>query len=105
MKSSRIEGRKAPEQSRSKNKEIAELKRENHRIKRELARLRKQVIYLLDVRGEPDGEESSDERTNLAGSKTSMPVCGECGSNQLATIDLPNGTLVVCKDCKHRRKA
>src|SRR5574338_1163694 len=97
------ESQKKPERERSQTKEISELKRENHKLKRELSRLRKQVIYLLDVHG-PDGDEPQDERpNNLAGTKESMQVCESCGSNQLATVDLPIGTLVVCKDCKHRK--
>lgn len=102
----RRESQKKPERERSQNKEISELKRENHTLKRQLGRLRKQVTYLLDVQGGgTDSDEPSDERS-LGGTKSgSLPVCDSCGSNQLATVDLPIGTLVVCKDCKHRKKA
>lgn len=96
---------KKPEQDRSKNKEISELKRENHTLKRQLSRLQKQVTKLLDVRGEPDYDEPTNEPANFAGSSIFVPVCEACGSQQLARIDLPIGALVICKDCKHRKKA
>jgi hypothetical protein len=100
----RREAHKKPEKERSTQKENNELKRENQKLRRELSRLRKQVTYLLDVRGD-GGDEPSDEHTpNLAGSNESMPVCDACGSRDLATVDLPIGTLVICKSCKHRKK-
>lgn len=103
MKTRRIEGRKSPERERSKNKEIAELKRENHKLKRELSRLRKQVGHLLDVQDSWSGPEEPTD-VNHTGGSGSGPSCDSCGGANLVTIDLPMGSLVVCKDCKHRRK-
>lgn len=103
MKNRRIEGRKAPEQERSKNKEIAELKRENHKLKRELSRLRKQVGYLLDVQDNWSGPEESPAVSNTGG-RGSTPSCDSCGGPNLVTLDLPIGALVVCRDCKHKKR-
>lgn len=100
MSLKRFEGQRKPEKERSKNKEIAELKRENQLLKRQLSRLRKQVTQLLDAQGEMELEASP-----LAKSNEVKTVCESCGGGNVVAVDLPVGRYVVCKDCKTRRRA
>lgn len=85
-------------------KEKSRLKRENKSLQRQVTRLRRQI---------DKGEESRltaqaiiEDEESIAAQEGAAPGggCGECGSHNLVEFPLPSGTLLVCKDCKSRKK-
>lgn len=86
-------------------KEKSRLKRENGALKRQIARLRRQVDKVEETRLTAQVI-IEDEQESIAAQEGAAPGggCGECGSHDLVRIPLPSGTLVVCKDCKARKK-
>ncbi len=79
-------------------KELADLKKQNHSLKRTVARLNKQINKLMDSNSGPEAE---DEMTTTA---ISGPVCPACASTDIRTLKLSNFTLTVCKSCDFKIK-
>lgn len=80
----------------SKNKIIAQLKRENHHLQREVARLTKELSKIIE---QCSGVEAEAEPQPL---ETAPPVgCPQCGGN-LTHVSLPFGILVACQ-CGYRK--
>lgn len=81
-----------------KNKELIDVKRENNQLKRQIARLTKQLSKALDANGEPV-EESPAPAVVVA-----RPKCEACQSLNIKSVKMPTSTLVVCKSCGWRKK-
>lgn len=75
--------------------EYYEIRKENQKLKRENARLRKS-FQKYDVKIEK--EESFEEVKIPQG-----PVCINCKSNNLQSLLIGTKNIIICKDCKVRR--
>lgn len=86
-------------------KEKSRLKQENKSLKKQITRLRRQVDKVEDSRltAQVILEEEQESMALLEGAVPGGG-CGECGSHNLVEFPLPSGTLLVCKDCKARKK-
>lgn len=83
-----------------------EIKQENHKLKRLVARLQKSVQKMegdLGVLAEVE-EEPKDQGLNQPKfEKPPKLVCGNCGSDALNVFKSSSGkSLVVCRECKER---
>jgi formate dehydrogenase maturation protein FdhE len=87
----------------SKNKIIAELKKENHTLQRKVAKLQKYLQKALDSstfvkEDKEDIQEASSVPENVDG-------CPVCGSNEIASLKVPSGSVIkMCKNCTWRKK-
>lgn len=104
-KRNRLVQHKSQREDVSPLKENRTLKQENKSLKRQLSKMRKQMGKMIDshmtikqmVDEEPP-ETMAGESPQLAGG------CEACSSTNLASIQMPTGTLTVCKACGHRKK-
>lgn len=90
--------RKIPEESKSNAKLISELKSENHKLRRQVKRLERQVEKglredFVDEEGDADLAERVDSRFD----------CPSCNSGMLETVNLGIKSLRVCRKCKYRQ--
>lgn len=86
----------------AKGKELSSVKKENTQLKRQVARLTKQLTRALDT--SPSEEvDDTNVREHTEGQRN-QPKCEACPSRNLKSVKIPNGTLVVCKDCGWRKK-
>lgn len=96
-----------PTRDERRSKEIHELKSENKRLKREVARLTKnnnknsrRVVELEEVHTEIGLESAAPPETTQLG-----PSCAECRSIDIVHFSTPSGVqLTICKDCGHKSK-
>lgn len=87
----------------AKGKELSNLKRENNHLKRQVARLTKQLTKTIDAQGEI--EEANAVIVELRPEPESgVMKCESCKSVNVKTLRMPHGVLVVCKDCHWRKK-
>jgi uncharacterized FlaG/YvyC family protein len=82
----------------AKGKELADIKRENQQLKRQVARLNKQIIKVLDAQGELD---INDPLTEVVVKRLE---CDACEGKNLKSVKMPTGLLIVCLDCGKRKK-
>lgn len=83
----------------ARGRELADLKKENRALRKQLTRLRKQLLRVMEIHNLHDsGTEEVPE-----GSPETRPTCPGCGSINLASVTLPTGVLVACKDCGRRK--
>lgn len=86
-------------------KERASLKRENKALKKQISKLRRRLQHLEETQIE--NEEIAQDDVESMGETLKVVIgdlCPNCGGANMTTIIIPNGTLHVCKDCKHRSK-
>lgn len=86
---------------KSKIKEIAELKKENHGLRRRVAKLQKYLQKALETSNAviPDPETP----TETLGPDQSK--CPQCGGHNLVQIPLPGGSVLRgCKTCGWKKK-
>lgn len=77
--------------------QVNKLRKQNAKLKRELER---RANYIVD-----DEDVPSLAETEVVEPKTnSSDGCPQCGSTNLTNIDLGAIILMVCKDCKYRKK-
>jgi septal ring factor EnvC (AmiA/AmiB activator) len=79
-------------------KELAELQRENHRLRREVARLQKYIDKLVATRDRQEAEEA--EAPVLLDTKAFQ--CPNCHSEKIKMVQLGHRALRVCIDCAWR---
>lgn len=87
---------KRPQQD-SAHKELAETKRENHTLKRQLSKLQKKIIKLLQ-----EGPPSMPDEELVAPLEITGAECPDC-QEALSVVSLGIKTLKVCKACKWRK--
>jgi len=92
---------KRPPKEVSQSKELAETKRENHKLKRQMAKLQKRLVKVLESGGVP-AEESPGETLVVDNLSPSGDQCPEC-SETLTVMSFGPKTLRVCKKCKWRK--
>lgn len=81
----------------AKGKELAETKKENQQLRRQIARLTKQLSRITDI--------SQSEDHEVSVKKEHKPKCPDCESTNIKTIKLHTGQLTACKDCGWRKKS
>ena len=91
---------KRPPKEVSQSKELAETKRENHKLKRQLAKLQKRLVKVLES-GAP-AEESPEDTLVIDNLSVSGDQCPECNET-LTVLSFGPKTLRVCKKCKWRK--
>jgi hypothetical protein len=95
-----------PTREERKNKEHQELRRANHHLSREVARLRKQLVKATDARQGFEAEEGPVESARkpdpVPGVGTYCPKCPPGDAPPMRAVSMPFGILLVCPDCKHR---
>jgi predicted RNase H-like nuclease (RuvC/YqgF family) len=83
-----------------KHAELQDLRKENQKLKRECARLRrelqKQTAYSLEIE-----EQAETESTKKYEKEQICPVCGAV--NSLTQMQLSVKVLTICKKCKWRK--
>jgi len=91
-----------PTNENQRSRELGDLKRQNHRLEVQNARLRKQLSRATEVKegfegyeGEPDDIETKNQPTGTC----PQPGC----SGILKTLDLGPKTFEICPACKFRR--
>lgn len=84
----------------AKGKELSDLKRENNKLKRQLARATKELTKHLDR--EPPEEEN--HKPTQEPKIVSKVACDNCRSENIKMARLPTGNLVVCTICGWRKK-
>lgn len=85
----------------AKGKELAETRKENQQLRRQVARLTKQIAK--SVPPEPLEPDDANVREHTESQRNAYK-CGSCGSPNLKSVKMPTGTLTVCKDCQWRKK-
>lgn len=86
-------------EEKRRNKLLAELKRENHNLRRKVSRLQKRLNQM------PEESEHEDEVETLAPEKAvARPRCPVCSSEDLSAVFIPTGKLVCCNNCGNRQK-
>ena len=82
-----------------KNKQLAQSKRENHRLKKEVARLRREVEKTDFLREDHLDESSDPEYIDSVGNR----ICPKCGTGQILTLLTPGGVIASsCNQCHER---
>jgi cell division septum initiation protein DivIVA len=82
--------------ARKRDEEESELKRENKRLQRQVARLRKEL--------EQAGIEDSDPDAEPVKAAPEPEKCPKCYSTELGEIETPSGKKVTsCRSCKKYR--
>lgn len=82
----------------AKGKELSDSKRENQQLKRQIARLQKNLVKALDIQGEKV-EPNDTHEVPAKGVE-----CEGCQSKNLKSVRMPHGLLTVCLDCGKRKK-
>lgn len=90
-----------PQRDEVKTKEVVELKRENHQLKRKVKRLEKEISKRIEVE-EDVAEDALSEQEVIAIRSMECPSCGE---GPVVQLSLGPSTFSVCKACKWRKKA
>lgn len=88
-------------------KELAETKRENQQLKKQVRRLQKQISKIIEAQGgvNPSDGSPAEAPESLAASEAREPSAGGCSKCSGLTKDLrmPNNrTLRCCTVCGHR---
>jgi predicted RNA-binding Zn-ribbon protein involved in translation (DUF1610 family) len=90
----------------SRARELADLKKENLQLKRQVARLSKHLNKVLDAQAEKEEsatQEHQEQRVKAAPKKVDF-TCPSCESINVKKLPLRTGVLVACKDCGWRAK-
>ena len=87
------------ESEKSEIKKNQELRVENQKLKRQVARLTRELEKRENLL--PQVEEA--ELINEEKDKPKKTTCEECGSPSLKTLTLGPKTITVCQNCKWRK--
>lgn len=87
------------ESEKSEIKKNQELRVENQKLKRQVARLTRELEKRENLL--PQVEEA--ELINEEKDKPKSPTCEECGSPSFKTLTLGPKTIIVCQNCKWRK--
>lgn len=92
-----------PEREERRNKELADLKRENHRLEKQVARLRKQLEKTVTESQDAEHVAQQEEAVQIQQAFTPLPVrvC-PCGSTVEARLKMSTKTYIFCGMCKKR---
>lgn len=87
------------EREERKSKELQDLKRENDKLEKQVARLRKQLAKTITE--SENAEEEAQEDNVMMKPTVKLPVC-ECGGTSLKEIVMGSKTYRYCSTCKKR---
>lgn len=97
-----------PTRDDRRSKEIHELKSENKRLKREVARLTKKAnrnTHRVEELEEVHSELGLEETSGTIATVPIGPSCEECKSIDVVHFNTPSGVqLSICKTCGHKSK-
>ena len=93
---------KEESEEKKKVRALAELKRENQRLRKQLSRTEKHLTKALKEEVLQD-EEAAPEAPRVP--ERSADSCPECASVDIVNVTTPVGTLKGCKECGWRTNA
>lgn len=79
-------------------KELADLKKENHTLKRAVKRLQKEISKRVDIEEDAAEQGLEEEQTET------LPKASECCRAPLKYLELNGKTWAICPECKARNK-
>jgi formamidopyrimidine-DNA glycosylase len=88
-----------PKREDQRAKEVSDLKRENHELKRAVKRLQKEVTKRVSVE-EDVAEQGLQEQAEMVVNKHGCPDCG----TTVRELVLAGKQFHICPDCKWRAK-
>jgi hypothetical protein len=88
---------KRPEREVSLSKELAETKRENHKLRRQLAKAEKRLVKALQA-----GAPVSDDESSPVPVDTPADGCPEC-AEPIRVVSIGGKVLKACPKCKWRK--
>ncbi len=77
---------------------LVELQRDNVRLRRENAKLKKRLRRYE----EEDYDDANEEEAPVLVDSSGAPKCPECGSTKLSELVTPTRTITACTNCKTR---
>jgi hypothetical protein len=89
--------RKKPEAEASDNKLISELKQENRTLKRQVARLQKQIVSIMSTYYGLKEEKTAKPMAK----KPEVPKCEKCHAPGLKTVSMAGRIISRCLACLH----
>ena len=83
-----------PSRDDRKSKELAELRSENSHLKKQVARLRRQIEKMVEIHGlnVPEDDEQPMEKPPEG------PVCEKCGGTDLTQVSGNGKVFLICKN-------
>lgn len=87
-----------PDRDAAKNKEIQDLKSENRTLKKQVNRLRKQILQLMHNYTQSEVV-AQEEMAHTKKKEVKGDRCDSCGSKEIKTVSLPHGTIIRCQAC------
>lgn len=81
----------------AKGKELADLKKENNQLKRQVSRLTKQITRTLST-------EADKEEPEVASKEEAKLTCKSCGHSPVKKVSFGSFSLLVCTACNWRTK-
>lgn len=84
------------------NKQMAELKSENQKLRRKLARADKEIARLNGMVGSYEIEDEMPEAV-VTISEVHKDLCPKCLNVELKIVELGSREFEVCPDCKYRK--
>ena len=83
---------------------LSQLRKENQRLRRELARYRKYSNKFADIVLESWDEQGHDEEDSKDAKRKKVTYCDRCGKGELKDVSILGIDFVVCQLCKYRKK-
>lgn len=104
MKVANRQAQHRPQREEQKSKELNDLKRENHKLARDRARLQKELEKALQTKSEFEGE-AAEELAESKPKSVEQTPCPECGATKVRKLSLAGKDYYICAECKWRRPA
>jgi len=94
--------RKLPQQEVSLSRELAETKRENHKLKRQLAKMQKRLVKAIETEASPEVDDEVTALEQAPKQDTTGVACPSC-DGPVTVIKLGTKALKACKNCGWRK--
>jgi hypothetical protein len=97
----RFQAQNKERREEAKGKELSALKKENGQLRRQVARLTKQLTKTIELH---IGKEDIAQAETVVKIPDTSIKCEECSSKNIKVVQLPTGNLRACKQCGWRKK-
>lgn len=101
MGAKRYQAQNKERREEAKGKELSALKKENMQLRRQVARLTKQLNKTIELHTEKEETAQSESVVKIP---DLLPKCEECASKTIKVVQLPTGVLKACRNCGWRKK-
>ena len=89
----------------SKTKELTDLKRENHQLKRAVKRLEREFTKRTQIEEDLAEQGLQEQGEEVQAKAKKDGSCQKCGCDALSVFSLQNRIYAVCKECGWRGRA